>query len=205
MRNRAVWAAVALSAVIVAITSTNANAFCCHKYRSVPIWFGAYYPNCGVCGPCIVPYNISGSIGGCGCGYGGGYGAGCGYGGCGYGYGGYGYGSGAGCVKKHHHGGLFAHKAWQRTWPAAAVRSAAATVVPPAAMAATVAAMAAAAVAVTVAATAVARAAATAVAQAQARAARAVAAATVAAAGPKRCCTTVRRPTLRRRPTPRHR
>ena len=105
MRKESIWTAVAVAAVLVATVSSQADAFC-HKYRSVPIWFGAYYPNCGTCGPCIVPYMISGSICGAGCGYGCNYGYGCG-GGCGYGY-----GCGGGCVKKHHHCWI-GHKLWR--------------------------------------------------------------------------------------------
>jgi hypothetical protein len=77
-------AAVVAAAIVVSV-SASAEAFC-HKYRSVPVWFGVYYPNCGPCGGCIMPYVASGAYGG--------------YGYCGIGCGcGYAYGCGHGCVK----------------------------------------------------------------------------------------------------------
>ncbi|MGD9719851.1 MAG: hypothetical protein AB7O59_01385 [Pirellulales bacterium] len=103
-------AALAMAAVMVAAVSTSAEAFC-HRYRSVPAWFGVYYPGCGPCGGCVIPYVASGCYSGYGyCGIG------CG-GGCGYGYGcgggcGYDYGCGYGCAKKiHRHA---AHRAWKQ-------------------------------------------------------------------------------------------
>lgn len=91
-----------MTAVVVASMSSDAQAFC-HRYRSIPVWYGVYYPNCGPCGGCIMPYVASGCYSGYGyCGIGGG----CGYGGCGYAS----YGCGA-CVK---HPRLAAHKAWKR-------------------------------------------------------------------------------------------
>jgi hypothetical protein len=89
------WTVVA-SAVIVAAASSDAGAFC-HKYRSIPVWFGVYYPNCGPCGGCIMPYVASGCYSG--------------YGYCGIGCGGCGYGCGHGCFKKHHH--FCGHKFWK--------------------------------------------------------------------------------------------
>jgi hypothetical protein len=98
------WSAAAIAAVMVVSASTEAEAFC-HKYRSVPMWLGAYYPNCGPCGGCIMPYVASGAYAG------GGY---CGVG-CGYGCGAYGcgtaYGSGYGCMKRHR---FAAHRAWKQ-------------------------------------------------------------------------------------------
>ena len=99
-------AVAAVAAAMVVTASTSAEAFC-HKYRSVPVWFGVYYPNCGPCGGCIMPYVASGAYRGYGY---------CGIGGCGYGCGaasgcsacgtGCGYGCGAAsgcgaCVRKH--------------------------------------------------------------------------------------------------------
>ncbi len=119
MRKQKVWAVAAMAAVVVVSVSASAEAFC-HRYRSVPVWYGAYYPSCGPCGACIVPYVASGYYGGfgycrIGCGgYGGcGYG-GCGYGGCGYGGCGYGHGCGKwhGCCKLGSR--WAAHKAWKR-------------------------------------------------------------------------------------------
>ncbi len=92
------WAVAAMTAVIVASMSSNAEALC-HRYRSIPVWYGVYYPNCGPCGGCIAPYVASG----CYSGYG--Y-CGIGCGGCGHAR----YGCGA-CVK---HPRLAAHKAWKR-------------------------------------------------------------------------------------------
>lgn len=101
MRTRNRFIAAAIAGVLFATMSTDAQAFCCHRYRSIPVWFGVYYPNCGPCGGCIMPYVASGMY--CGYGYCG-IGCGCGHG-CGYGCG--------GCrVKKCHRWG--AHRAWKR-------------------------------------------------------------------------------------------
>jgi hypothetical protein len=98
--------AAAIAAAMVVSVSTSAEAFC-HKYRSVPVWFGVYYPNCGPCGGCVMPYVASGAYGGYGyCGIGCGCPTGCGYG-CGYAY-----GCGYGCMKKHCR--WHAHKAYKR-------------------------------------------------------------------------------------------
>lgn len=101
MRKATIWTLAALTAVMVATSSNDAAAFC-HKYRSVPVWMGAYYPNCGPCGSCLVPYVSSGCYAGFGyCGSGCGS---CGVGGCGYGscgLGGCGGGCGYGCANRY--------------------------------------------------------------------------------------------------------
>ncbi len=109
---KSTFLAIATMAVaMVACMSSDAEAFC-HRYRSIPVWYGVYYPNCGPCGGCIMPYVASGYYSGygyCGIGCGGCGGCGSGCGGCGYAS----YGCGA-CVK---HPRLAAHKAnksWKR-------------------------------------------------------------------------------------------
>ena len=98
------WAVAATATVIVASMQSDAQAFC-HRYHSIPVWYGVYYPNCGPCGGCIMPYVASGYY--CGYGYCGIGCGGCGCGDCGYGCSGY---CGGACVK---HPRLAAHKAWK--------------------------------------------------------------------------------------------
>jgi hypothetical protein len=96
----------ALAVAMVACMSNDAEAFC-HRYRSIPVWYGVYYPNCGPCGGCIMPYVASG----CYSGYG--Y-CGIGCGGCGYGCGYASYGCGACCVKHPRLAAHRAYKSWKR-------------------------------------------------------------------------------------------
>ena len=110
MRTAKLFVAAAAAAVILAAVSTSAEAFC-HRYRSIPVWYGVYYPNCGPCGGCIMPYVASGAY--CGYGY---CGIGCGCGdGCGYACAapcGYAYGCGGGCLRTCHR--WAARRSWKR-------------------------------------------------------------------------------------------
>ncbi len=94
-----------LAVAMVACMSNDAEAFC-HRYRSIPVWYGVYYPNCGPCGGCIMPYVASGYYSGYGY-------CGIGCGGCGYGCGSASYGCGA-CVKHPRRAAHRATKSWKQ-------------------------------------------------------------------------------------------